>query len=145
MTAPGGDDIGEKIARLLSSPDGMEKIQSVMAALGGGESSPTPPAPTPLSASPASPTGAASSPDSVGMPDIAALSRMLPLLGSLNKEDNDTRLLQALRPYLHGEREQRLDEAVKLLRLSRMLPLLQAQGLFGSGSGTREGRESHGG
>lgn len=101
MTAPGGDDIGEKIARLLSSPDGMEKIQTVMAALGGGESSPPPPAPTPLSASPASPTGAASSPDSGGMPDIAALSRML--------------------------------------------PLLQAQGLFGSGSGTREGRESHGG
>ena len=64
-------------------------------------------------------------------------------MGSLNKDDDDTRLLQALRPYLHGEREQRLDEAVKLLRLSHLLPLLQTQGLFG-GKPAEGGGAAHG-
>lgn len=38
--------------------------------------------------------------------------------------DNDTALLKALRPYIHGEREKRLDDAIKLMELSRLLPLL---------------------
>lgn len=134
MTAPGGDDMGEKIARLLSSPEGMAKIRAAMAAFGGGD---IPPAAAGAATAPAQtaepPTPAIPKPDSAGggFPDAAALTRLLPLVGSLNQDDNDTRLLQALRPYLHGEREQRLDEAVKLLRLSHLLPLLQAQGILG--------------
>lgn len=136
MTAPGGDDMGEKIARLLSSPEGMAKIRSAMAAFGGGDiptaASAAAPAAAPVAAA-EPPTPAIPKPDTAGggLPDAAALTRLLPLVGSLNRDDNDTRLLQALRPYLHGEREQRLDEAVKLLRLSHLLPLLQAQGILG--------------
>lgn len=39
---------------------------------------------------------------------------------------DDTALLKALRPYLHGEREKKLDEAIKLMELSRLLPLLKS-------------------
>ncbi len=39
---------------------------------------------------------------------------------------DDTALLKALRPYLHGEREKKLDEAIKLMELSRLLPLLRS-------------------
>ena len=146
MSAP-TEDMGEKIARLLSSPEGMAKIRSAMAAFGGGDipaAAAAAPAATPAAAAePPIPAVPKPDPAGGGLPDAAALTRLLPLLGSLNKDDDDTRLLQALRPYLHGEREQRLDEAVKLLRLSHLLPLLQAQGILG-GKPPEGGGAAHG-
>lgn len=115
------NDLNEKIERLLSSPDGMAKIQSMMAALGGGgaPAADTPPSPPPSSA------------PAAGLPDLGTIAKLAPLMGAFSQESDDTRLLQALRPYLHGERADRLDESMKLLRLTKLLPLLQQAGLFG--------------
>lgn len=116
------DDLNEKLTRLLSSPEGMEKIQSVMAALGGAlpqeEAPPPPPAPM------ASPLGGI---------DTAAITRILPLLGQMNQENEDTRLLAALRPYLHGQRAERLEESMRLLKLMKLLPLLTEGGVKDGG------------
>ncbi len=128
------DDLNEKLARLLSSPDSLNKIQSAMAALGGEGGAPSPPPATPPPASPP-PTG--------GLPDLATLGKLAPLLAGMGKDDDDTRLLRALRPYLHGPREKRLDEAVQLLRLSKLLPLLQQQGVLTGGKKEEDG--DHGG
>lgn len=121
------DDLNDKIARVLSDPNSMAKIQGMMAALSGGDtpaapSEPSPP-PPPSEPNPNLPFD--------GLPDLSMLSKLAPLMGAFSKEDDDTRLLQALRPYLHGEREQRLDDTVKMLRLTKLLPLLQEQGIFG--------------
>ena len=70
---------------------------------------------------------------------MAALTRLLPLLSGMGQDNEDTRLLQALRPYLHGPREQRLDEAVRLLRLAKLLPLLQEQGILKGMGGNSHG------
>lgn len=112
------EDLSEKLTQLLSSPEGMSKIQSAMAALGGmmGEEAP-PPAPAPSPPPSADP----------GI-DMAAISKILPLLGNLNQENEDTRLLAALRPYLHGQRAERLEESMRLLRLMKLLPLLTEGG-----------------
>ena len=75
------------------------------------------------------------------MPDLKLLTKLAPLMGAMDKDDDDTRLLQALRPYLHGERERRLDETMRLLKLMRLLPLLQETGALGTGSKTH-GREA---
>lgn len=106
------EDLSEKLTQLLSSPEGMEKIQSAMAALGGmmGEEAPPPPPP----------------PD-MGV-DMATINRILPLLGNMNQENEDTRLLAALRPYLRGQRAERLEESMRLLRLMKLLPLLTEGG-----------------
>ncbi len=120
------DDLNDKIARLLADPDSMTKIQSVMASLGGAAPA-EPPAP-PKSTPPAAPAMPFE-----GLPDLSMLQKLAPLMGAFKQEDDDTRLLQALRPYLHGEREQRLDETMKMLRLTKLLPLLQEQGLFSKG------------
>ena len=127
------DDLNEKLARLLSSPDSLNKIQSAMAALGGDGSAPSPPPAAPPPVSPAI----------SGLPDLAMLSKLTPLLAGMGKDDDDTRLLRALRPYLHGPREKRLDEAVQLLRLSKLLPLLQQQGMLTGGK--KEEGGDHGG
>lgn len=119
------EDLNEKLTRLLSSPEGMEKIQSVMAALGGA-TPPEEPSPQPPPAVPPPP------PAETGV-DMAALSKILPLLGNLNQENEDTRLLAALRPYLHGQRAERLEESMRLLRLMKLLPLLTEGGRLGGG------------
>jgi len=74
--------------------------------------------------------------------DPAAMAKVQAMLASVTGGDNpasppaspsspppstdDTALLKALRPYVHGEREKKLDEAIKLLELSRFLPLLRS-------------------
>lgn len=66
----------------------------------------------------------------LGSPDTLALvTRLAPLLSQVNREDDSTRLLQALRPLLSGARQQKIDEAVKILQLMRLLPLLGSAGL----------------
>ncbi len=118
------EELNDKIARVLSDPDSLAKIQGMMAALGGGDAT----APPTVQEAAPPPSGNSGG---VSMPDLGALTRLLPLMGAFDREDDDTRLLQALRPYLHGERAGRLDETMKLLKLTRLLPLLQEQGILG--------------
>ena len=59
---------------------------------------------------------------------IALVSRLGPLLSQVNQEDDSTRLLRALRPMLSEQRRQKIDEAVKILQLMRLLPLLRDMG-----------------
>ena len=57
-----------------------------------------------------------------------ALGKLAPLLGKLNEEDDMTRLLHALRPYLSGARLKRAEEADRIVSVMRVLPLLRQAG-----------------
>ncbi len=118
------EDLNDKISRLLSDPNSMATLRAAMASL-GGTAEDTPPS----TASPTSPPPSTSPLD--GLPDLSMLQKLAPLMGAFSQEDDDTRLLQALRPYLHGEREQRLEDTMRMLRLTKLLPLLQEQGILG--------------
>ena len=54
------------------------------------------------------------------------------LLSGVKKDDENTVLLKALRPYLQNERQQRLDETIKIMHMLQILPMLGG-GLFGGG------------
>ena len=54
----------------------------------------------------------------------------MPLLGQAGREDDSTRLLRALRPLLGPERQKKVDEAMKILQMMRLLPLLKESGVF---------------
>ncbi len=103
------DDLSQKLDRLLSSPDGMKRIEDLMGAFGAA-----PPAPAESTPLPSLPTG----------PDMGMLLKLTPLLAELGKEDDTTALFQALRPHLQAERQKKLDEAGQMLRLMKLLPLL---------------------
>lgn len=111
------DDLSDKIQQLLSSPDAMDKIQSMMAALGAGDTQPSVPPP------PASP---------IDGTDMGSLLKLAPLLGQLQQEDNGSNLLKALKPYMHDERSKRLDEAIRILHLMKLLPLFKELGKGGN-------------
>ena len=102
------DDLSQKLDRLLSSPDGMKRIEELMGAFGAAPPASTEPSPSPLPA---------------GM-DMGMLLKLTPLLAQLGKEDDTTALFHALRPHLQTERQKKLDEAGQMLRLMKLLPLL---------------------
>ena len=61
---------------------------------------------------------------------LNTIMKIAPLLGTLNQEDDNTRLLHALRPLLKSERQKKLDEAIKIMRMLKFLPLLKQQGIL---------------
>ena len=52
------------------------------------------------------------------------------MLQSLNQEDDSVRLLRALKPLLSDGRKERVEQAVKMLRLMNLLPILAESGLL---------------
>lgn len=113
------DDLSKKIEQFLSSPDSMEKINAALSAFTvasdtAGEQVSSKP-------EPAAPKGF---PLPEGL-DMSAVMKLAPLLTGAGREDKNTALLKALRPYFHGEREKKLDEAIHIIRLINLLPLLQ--------------------
>lgn len=65
--------------------------------------------------------------------------RMLGLLGqamgSMKGSDQNIQLLQALRPYLEERRQGKVDDAIRVLRLLKLVPLIQESGIFPAGLG----------
>lgn len=124
------DDLSQKIGEILSDPSMMEQIKSLSGMLGISGSKEPPPA-----AAQSVPSAAPSlqtqpnllgglSPDMLGM-----IMKFAPLISSMNEENDNTRLLNALRPFLSEKRRSRIDGSIRLLGLMRMLPLLK-EGLF---------------
>ncbi len=149
-------DLAQKLNDLLSSPDSMQKIQAAMSALGLGGEEGVPDAEeeeeeaeesggldtaalsnllSSLTAAPQpaqkkkKPRVVPPKQESGGM-DLSILTKLAPMMASMNQDDQDTILLKALRPYLHGGREKRLDDAIKILRFIKIMPLLRDKGLF---------------
>lgn len=147
------EDLNQQINQILSDPQSMQQLQSMAAALGlGGQSGAAQPArqqPTPPQAAQNSqpdlsgllrslsgPGGGNASPPpaSGGLSGLSpellqTVGRLAPLLSQANREDDSTRLLRALRPLLSAARQQKLDEAIKILQMMRLLPLLRSSGL----------------
>lgn len=124
------DDLASRLGELLNSPEGMEKIKNLASMFSGAsEKSDTPPAPQQQpepSASPVSSSGGpALDPDAMRM-----MMKVAPLLSRFRQEDNSTRLLNALRPFLSDPRQKKLDEAIRMLQLLRMIPMLKSSGIF---------------
>ncbi len=102
------DDLSGKLSELLNDPEGMARIQKMAQSL----LSDTKPA----------------------APETAEIDigKLMPIISKINSRPSDSRtsLLLALRPHLSEKRKERLDTAVRLLRVANMLPLLQESGLF---------------
>ncbi len=128
------DDLSEALGSILSSPESMEKLKSLAFSL-LGEASQDDDADTPAETSqlPAVPQEhkSSSQEDSpLGGIDLNMIAKLMPLLSQFNQEDDNTKLLKALRPHLHTDRQKRLDEATKLMQLIKLLPIIRQQGLF---------------
>lgn len=64
--------------------------------------------------------------------DPNMLTAVSKVLAAMNGEDKNRALLMALRPHLSGDKQERVDKAVKMLRLYSAANALKDSGLLGS-------------
>lgn len=116
-------ELQDTINRIMSDPEAVRQMQSLGAQLGltgqqsaqglAVEPKPEPVKPAPQSA------------DILG--SVASLA---PLMQSFSADDEVTNLLNALKPFLGEEKLKRLNQAQRIMRLVRMIPLIKDSGLF---------------
>ena len=117
-------DIQDKINEILSNPEALRQVQSLGEQLGRAGNAPEKPQPPEKKNELSLPTDFMND-------DIAkSLIKILPAVKSIGSEDNTTRLLNALRPFLSCEKQEKLDKAEKMLKLFKILPLLKDINIF---------------
>ena len=106
----------EMLQSILEDSDAMEKLSEMLSAF-SGEQSQEEKVNENNSSSP--------------FDDPAFIFKIGEILGSLNSEDdNNTRLLTAIKPYLSEKRAESADKAIKLMKLTKISSLLGDMNLF---------------
>ncbi len=118
-------ELQDKLSQILNNPEALAQVQSLGQQLGLApkkQESEKPPE-SPKAQPPA--LGGLMNDDM-----LKTITRLAPLMSSVKEDDNTTRLLNALRPFLSEEKQERLDKAEKMLKLFKLMPLLKNSGMF---------------
>ena len=103
----------------MSDPEAMSQVQSLGKMLGlGSGSNNEPPPPAPVENN-----------NNIPNEMISKFTQIMPLFSQLKQEDDTTRLLSALRPFLSEEKRIKLDSAKRILQFMKLIPLLKESGL----------------
>lgn len=113
------DDLSQKIGEILSDPSMMEQIKSLGSMLGMDHQKPPSP-PVQQSIQPQTNPLMNISPDMMNM-----VMKFAPIFSSMNEENDSTRLLSALRPFLSEKRRARIDGSIRILSFMKMIPMLK--------------------
>ena len=62
--------------------------------------------------------------------DINMLMKVQQLM-SENKDDKNSDLLRAIKPHLSEERQSKVENAISMMRMTKLLPIIMESGLFG--------------
>lgn len=110
------DDLNQKLASVLNDPESMNRIKEMAESI--------------LSKNEKTQDDDDST---FGNLDGAELSRIMSIVSKLNQKNDDTRtsLLSALKPHLSEPKREKVDTAIKILRLLDLLPLLKESGILG--------------
>ena len=140
------DDISSRINQILSDPQSMQQLQTLAQSLGLSAPAETAaPPPSPSSGKDMSQEGTllsqfglgqqqpAPPPPSIDMNSILQIQKAMQLFANSNK---NVELLRSLRPLLSERRQKKVDDAVRIMQLIQMLPMLKEAGLFGALGGT---------
>lgn len=114
-------DFEEKLENILNNPQAMSQIMSLAQSL-GGKASPSQPPPAEGTAPPPPPPPSPQSGEGMGQLDPRLLAGITSLLGQYNSNDDQrVALLNALRPFVKERRYAKIDKAVQIAKLSRMI------------------------
>lgn len=111
------DELSEKLAGLLNDPDTMSRVKQMAESLLGG------------SGEDEEKQEQNSINDMLGADELKTI---MSIMGKMKNqgEDNRTRLLLSLKPHLSEPKREKVDTAVKILKIIEFLPLLRDTGLF---------------
>lgn len=107
------DDLNEKIAGILNDPNSMEQVKKMAENLFSGGDGET-------------------ADNSTSLPPLENIGAIMSIVSKLNgNNDNDrTRLICALKPYLSEKKQAKADNAIKLLKIIELWPLIKDSGMF---------------
>lgn len=117
------DDISEKLAEILNDPDSLNRVREMAEnILGNNQNHKSTP---PVS------NNSKSLFDGMDL-DPAQIGKIMSIMSRLrsDKEDTRARLLLALKPHLSTPRQEKVDTAIKLLKIIDLLPFLKDSGIF---------------
>lgn len=112
-------DIQEQLNKILSNPEALRQVQSLGEQLGISQNLSPPKVQTQQNVFP-----------QINDDMLKTISRIAPVMQSVKGDDDTTRLLNALRPFLSEEKCIKLDKAEKMLKMLKLIPLLKNNGLF---------------
>lgn len=109
------DDLNKKLADILNDPESMNKVKQMAESILSQNETQT------------------QDDSAFGTPDSAELMNLMSIVSKLNQTNDDTRtnLLSALKPHLSEPKREKVDTAIKILRLLDLLPLLKESGILG--------------
>lgn len=131
------ENMADKISELLSDPNGMERIKQMASAL-FSDGDKTKEAPVLNTSLPNDGDGvldgllSSLKSTNTTLPEGFDPMKLMGLMSVLGRQGDDKRagLLLALKPHLSSERQERVDKAIKFLKLASILPVLREQGLL---------------
>lgn len=123
------NDAASQINQILSNPEMMQQIRALSGLLNKSsdtveDNSSSGDTTLLTKPNPSSPL------DLLGSDGLQTAMKFMPILSELKKDDETTQLLYAIKPFLSTQRQAKLDEAIRLLRIIKILPLLKNQGLI---------------
>lgn len=106
------DDITEKIQSLLNDEESMRQIQELAAMFSSGDTAEQPEQEQPS--------------NGIGINPAAIMQ----LIGAMSVQDKNCDLLLALREHLSAEKQQKIDKAVKLMKLYNIFIAMRENGML---------------
>ena len=139
------DDLNDMLGKILNDPQSMEQLKAAAKAMGLDPDGPPPAGfgpgqPMPDLSALAGMLGGQNSPPSQPPPiDTASLQLIQSVVTRLNQPDKNIELLRALKPHFSSQRGARVDNAIRLMQLFSLLPLLKESGILGDLGGLLNG------
>lgn len=76
-------------------------------------------------------TGENSSQSQTPQFDVGTMMKIQKAMSAFSASNKNVELLKALKPHFGEDRQKKVDDAIKVMQLINMLPLLKESGLFG--------------
>ena len=109
------DELSQKLAAILNDPESMNRVREMAEDILGEKKEPE------------------TKNDILDFFQDSDLVNVMSLVTKLNSNSNDSRstLLTALKPHLSEPKREKVDTAIKILRLLELLPILKESGVLG--------------
>lgn len=110
------DDLNQKLAQILNDPESMNRVREMAQSILSEDTRPK-----------------EDNASVFGNIDGNELAGIMSIVSKLNRQNDvaGTNLLAALKPHLSEPRREKVDTAIKILRLLDLLPLLKESGVLG--------------
>lgn len=120
------DDLNERLAEILNDPESLNRVRAMAENLLGKSDQ------SASESTASTPTADIGSLFGGGNIDPIQIGKILSIMSQLKSHNNDSRsnLLLALKPLLSTPKREKVDTAIKLLKIIDLLPLIKDSGIF---------------